>query len=238
MADQDRELNEVQEATSTAELEKEPLFEEKDGEETEGKESFQEKTFPEEERSDDLEEEEEVEGEDEFEDIEELSLGGKGRKLKWVLIGFCSFLLVLLLSFFFASLYVKRKQAALGKKRTKITALKTLKKKKKIERKVVITQYDLSPFLLRIRDHESGEDRFLSIRLYIEFIGKKVPPDVVEKKDTLRTLVYNELKKHFSKAKDSVTIERAFKKELVPALNTFLKGGGVYDVGFKEFVIR
>ena len=51
-------------------------------------------------------------------------------------------------------------------------------------------------------------------------------------------MIYRQLKRHFVTVKQASANKDAFKKELVPALNIFFKGGGVYAVDFDEWRIR
>ena len=187
------------------------------------------------------------EASDEGEDLEEEREGndeilpepeGRFARLKWVFVGVGAFGLVLAVSLFVASVYIHKKEQTIARERTKKIAIKPFRKPKVREKKVIIKQYELSPFFLRIKDMKTGEDHFLSIRLYIEFIRKNIPTEVKTKREILRTLVYRQLKKYFTQPRDSMGAEEKFKKNLVPTLNTFFRGGGVYDVGFKEFVVR
>ncbi len=161
--------------------------------------------------------------------------GGKLAKLKWVIVGIGIFVVALGISFYLAGLYVRKREATMPRQKTKRIAINPVKKHKK---KMILTQYDLAPFLLRLKNTTGGEDHFLSVRLYIEFLGKELPKEIRTKKELLRTLIYKQLMKYFKDGKDSPEIENEFEKEVVPSLNTFFGKGGVYNVGFKEFVLR
>ena len=168
------------------------------------------------------------------EDLEDMSSGKM--KWKWILFGSAGFVFVFLMSFFFAAMYVQKKEAVLKHhpKTQKIIFNPVVEKKEK----PVIKRYDLSPFFIRVKNPETGEDSFLSAQLYIEFVSGKIPSEIKGKKELLRTLIYRQLKKHFSSPKQSPAIKDQFKKELISALNIFFKGGGVYTVEFKEFIVR
>lgn len=157
------------------------------------------------------------------------------RGLKWIFIGGIGFLLILAASFFFAAMYVHKKEAVLNRGESPKIAIKSSIEKGK---RIIIRQHDLSPFFLRLKNKVTGEDRFLSAQIYIEFVRKKLPDELKTRREVLRTLIYKQLLRHFAGGKDSPTIEKKFKKELIPSLNAFFKGGGVYDIGFKELTIR
>jgi len=106
------------------------------------------------------------------------------------------------------------------------------------EKKIVIKRYRMKPFLLRIKGKQRGRDRFIFVRLDIEFLRKKIPPEISTRREILRTLVYKQLLRHFSNGKKNPDQEKHFREELIPALNTFFKGGGVYNVGFVEFTLN
>jgi len=157
-------------------------------------------------------------------------------KWKWILIGSAGFVFVFLMSFFFAAVYVQKKEAILKHhpKAQKVIFNPVIEKKER----PVIKRYDLSPFFIRMKNPKTGGDSFLSAQVYIEFVSREIPSEIKAKRELLRTLIYKQLKKHFTNPKQTPAIENRFKSELVSALNIFFEGGGVYTVGLKEFVVR
>ncbi len=154
---------------------------------------------------------------------------------RWIAIGAGGFIFALLVAIFFASLYLHKKEAKMSREKTPKIAIQSLVKEKK---RVIIKPYSLQPFFVRLKNSKSGEDRFLSAKIYIEFVRKTIPEEITTQREVLRTLIYKQLVKHFADGRDNPEKEKKFEKELIPALNTFFHGGGVYDLGFKELVIR
>jgi len=170
---------------------------------------------------------------DDIDEMEDIS--PNKRKWKWILFGSAGFVFVFLMSLFFAAMYVHKKEATLKLHKTKSIVYKPVVKQ---EKKHVIKRYELSPFFLRLKNPETGRDNFISAQLYIEFVRKELPGEIKAKRELLRTLIYRQLKKHFTTAENTPAVEKEFKKEMVPTLNIFFKGGGVYAIGFKELLIR
>ncbi len=171
--------------------------------------------------------------EEDLEAIEEPT--SRRNLLKWVVIGGGGFVLALMIAFFFASLYLHKKKATLASVKSPRVYIQPVLKKKK---KVVIKQYVFQPFFLRLKNNRTGEDKFLSAQIYVEFVRDKLPNEIHAKREILRTLIYKQLLKHFADGKDTPKKEKKFEDELIAALNTFFHGGGVYDIGFKELEIR
>lgn len=157
-------------------------------------------------------------------------------KWKWILFGSAGFVFVFLMSLFFAAMYVHKKEATLKLQKPNKIVFKPVVLKD--EKKHIIKRYDLSPFFLRLKNPKTGKDHFLATKLYIEFVSRELPDEIKAKKELLRTLIYRQLKKHFTGSKPSPEDRSKFERELVPILNIFFKGGGVYAVGFNEFKIR
>lgn len=155
--------------------------------------------------------------------------------LKQILFGSTGFILVLVVAFLLAAIYVNHKAAMI---RRDIPAKIAIQPEVKNEKKLVIKKYNLYPFFLRIEDSKTGEDRFMSVSLYIKFVRKDLPEEVKTKREVMRLLIYKQLQKHFAEVKNIPAAERIFKEDLIPVLNTFFNGGGVYDIGFSELVIR
>jgi len=154
---------------------------------------------------------------------------------KWISLGILFFILILGISIFLATRYIHRKEAVLKKVATPKIVLHIPAVN---EKKIVIKRYRMKPFLLRIKGKQRGRDRFIFVRLDIEFLRKKIPPEISTRREILRTLVYKQLLRHFSNGKKNPDQEKHFREELIPALNTFFKGGGVYNVGFVEFTLN
>gem|GEM_PF-3592212 len=155
--------------------------------------------------------------------------------LKSILLGVVVFIIFLITSFFFADMYVNKKKVPLKSDKTEKNVIKYVAKN---EKKIIVKHYNLKPFFLRLKNSKTGEDRFLLALLYIEFIRKDLPGEIKTNREVLRMLTYKQLKKHFTGIKGTPEAEKKFKKELIPALNIFFKGGGVYDIVFKKLVIR
>ncbi len=154
---------------------------------------------------------------------------------KWVILGIFVFFVILSVSIFLATRYVHRKEAVLKK----VTSPKIPVHLPAVTgQKIILSRFELKPFLLRIKERYLGRDRFVLIRVYIEFVRKKVPTEMSSKREIVRTLIYRQLLKHFSNGKKNLDQKKHFREELIPALNTFFKGGGVYNVEFKEFSVR
>jgi len=187
-----------------------------------GNDTFEEKTG-----------EEKGDGEDAL-DMEEFESSGRKGFLKWVAIGAAGFAVVLAASFFIASRYIHEREKDLNGARVKISRKPVVTRQKK----VVIKQYDMKPFFIRIPASRGGEDRFLSVRLTMEFIRKDLPRELETQRKLLRTLIYKQLKCAFEKGVPDRASEENFRRHIIPALNTFFKGGGVYSVGFRELEKR
>ncbi len=154
--------------------------------------------------------------------------------LKWVMIGAIGFVVLFAGSFFVASRYIHQKEKDLNGRRVKISRKPVVTRQKK----VVIKQYDMKPFFIRLPALKGESDRFLSVRLTMEFVRKDLPRELETRKKLLRTLIYKQLKRDFGKGASNRASEEKFRKHIIPALNTFFKGGGVYAVGFKELEER
>jgi len=173
-------------------------------------------------------------GEETGDDGNDLETPRRKGFLKWVMIGVVGFVVLLAGSFFVASRYIHQKEKDLNGRRMKIFRKPVVTR----QRKVVIKQYDMKPFFIRIPALKGGRDRFLSVRLTMEFIRKDLPRELETRKKLLRTLIYKQLKCDFGKGAPDRASEEKFRKHIIPALNTFFKGGGVYAVGFKELEER
>ena len=148
-------------------------------------------------------------------------------------LGGLLFLIILMISLFLAAQYVRKREGTLKK----VTSPKMAVRLPVIqEQKIVIKRYCLKPFLLRIKGKK--RDRFLTVRVTIEFIREKIPPETSSRREVLRTLIYKQLIRYFSNGEKAGAHEKQFKEELIPILNTFFKGGGVYDIRLNRFVLR
>ena len=162
-------------------------------------------------------------------DFKEEEFSGK-EVLKWVVIGVMGFAVILIGSFFIASKYVHQKEKDLKGKVVKISRNPVALG----EKRIVIKQYNTKPFFLRVRPLKGGVDRFLSGYVTMEFIRNDLPQELETQKKILRILIYKQLKRYFREGIFGSKNREKFEKHMVPVLNTFFKGGGVYTVRFKE----